>query len=162
MQRNLVDSSVCGQGVNGATQSSVWWSVLCECAELEKVNKWSSLCIVNAEPLSKLFSLATSSSSMCLFQPKPVPVLGAVNKPLTVPGRRPYTKTTPTETGNNNSTNTPPTTPASNKSRYIQDFHQELGFSSPHLLSLCLFMNIWLKNLRIFVGLHPLCDVSLC
>ncbi|KAL2098229.1 hypothetical protein ACEWY4_007436 [Coilia grayii] len=48
---------------------------------------------------------------------KPVPVLGAVNKPLTVPGRRPYTKSTPTESGNNNSSSTPPITPASNKSR---------------------------------------------
>ncbi|XP_012687245.1 sister chromatid cohesion protein PDS5 homolog A [Clupea harengus] len=46
-------------------------------------------------------------------KPKPVPVLGAVNKPLTVPGRRPYTKSTPIDTGNNNSPNTPPTTPAS-------------------------------------------------
>ncbi|XP_062386623.1 sister chromatid cohesion protein PDS5 homolog A [Sardina pilchardus] len=50
-------------------------------------------------------------------KPKPVPVLGAVNKPLTVPGRRPYTKSTPTEAGNNNSSNTPPTTPASIKTR---------------------------------------------
>jgi len=48
---------------------------------------------------------------------KAVPVLGAVNKPLTVPGRRPYTKISPTESGNNNSSSTPPITPASNKNR---------------------------------------------
>uniref|UniRef100_A0A673CK20 PDS5 cohesin associated factor A n=1 Tax=Sphaeramia orbicularis TaxID=375764 RepID=A0A673CK20_9TELE len=44
-----------------------------------------------------------------LMQPKPAPVLGAVNKPLTVPGRRIFTKTTTaSDTTSNTSTNSSP------------------------------------------------------
>ncbi|KAG9347171.1 hypothetical protein JZ751_006098, partial [Albula glossodonta] len=50
-------------------------------------------------------------------KPKPTGVLGAVNKPLTVPGRRPYTKSTPSETASNISTNSEPSSPATNKGR---------------------------------------------
>uniref|UniRef100_A0A8B9H8R6 PDS5 cohesin associated factor A n=1 Tax=Astyanax mexicanus TaxID=7994 RepID=A0A8B9H8R6_ASTMX len=46
-------------------------------------------------------------------------VLGAVNKPLTVTTvRRPYTKTTVSDTGSNISTNSQPISPATTKNRY--------------------------------------------
>uniref|UniRef100_A0A672MDL9 Sister chromatid cohesion protein PDS5 homolog A-like n=1 Tax=Sinocyclocheilus grahami TaxID=75366 RepID=A0A672MDL9_SINGR len=48
-------------------------------------------------------------------------VLGAVNKPLTVTVRRPYIKTTTSDTGSNASTNSQPNSPATNKSRLL--FH---------------------------------------
>uniref|UniRef100_A0A665WHD1 PDS5 cohesin associated factor A n=1 Tax=Echeneis naucrates TaxID=173247 RepID=A0A665WHD1_ECHNA len=48
-------------------------------------------------------------SHLSFKQPKPAPVLGAVNKPLTVPGRRIFTKTTPaSDTTSNTSTNSSP------------------------------------------------------
>uniref|UniRef100_A0A673GV52 Sister chromatid cohesion protein PDS5 homolog A-like n=1 Tax=Sinocyclocheilus rhinocerous TaxID=307959 RepID=A0A673GV52_9TELE len=46
-------------------------------------------------------------------------VLGAVNKPLTVAVRRPYIKTTTSDTGSNASTNSQPNSPATNKSRLL-------------------------------------------
>uniref|UniRef100_A0A8C9SKZ6 PDS5 cohesin associated factor A n=1 Tax=Scleropages formosus TaxID=113540 RepID=A0A8C9SKZ6_SCLFO len=45
------------------------------------------------------------------LQPKPTPVLGTVNKPLSVTGRRPYTKTTPSDVGSNISGTSQPTAP---------------------------------------------------
>uniref|UniRef100_A0A8C9ZY80 PDS5 cohesin associated factor A n=1 Tax=Sander lucioperca TaxID=283035 RepID=A0A8C9ZY80_SANLU len=53
-------------------------------------------------------------------QPKPAPVLGAVNKPLTVPGRRIFTKTTTVSDTSNPSTNSSPLSSSTiNKNRYI-------------------------------------------
>uniref|UniRef100_A0A3Q1EPC2 PDS5 cohesin associated factor A n=1 Tax=Acanthochromis polyacanthus TaxID=80966 RepID=A0A3Q1EPC2_9TELE len=49
-------------------------------------------------------------------KPKPAPVLGAVNKPLTVPGRRIFTKTTTaSDTASNTSTNSSPLSSTINK-----------------------------------------------
>uniref|UniRef100_A0A8D0CEA7 PDS5 cohesin associated factor A n=1 Tax=Scleropages formosus TaxID=113540 RepID=A0A8D0CEA7_SCLFO len=45
-------------------------------------------------------------------KPKPNPVLGTVNKPLSVTGRRPYTKSAPLEAGSNLSSNSEPCSPA--------------------------------------------------
>ena len=59
----------------------------------------------------------------CFFlQPKPAPVLAAVNKPLTVPGRRIFTKTTTaSDTASNTSTNSSPLSSSTiNKNRYIR------------------------------------------
>uniref|UniRef100_A0AAQ5YS10 PDS5 cohesin associated factor A n=1 Tax=Amphiprion ocellaris TaxID=80972 RepID=A0AAQ5YS10_AMPOC len=51
-------------------------------------------------------------------KPKPAPVLGAVNKPLTVPGRRIFTKTTTaSDTASNTSTNSSPLSSTINKNR---------------------------------------------
>lgn len=54
--------------------------------------------------------LTTEMRQMLLTgKPKPAPVLGAVNKPLTVPGRRIFTKTpTASDTASNTSTNSTP------------------------------------------------------
>eukprot|EP00064_Thunnus_orientalis_P010811 superscaffoldBa00001501_g10838 len=54
--------------------------------------------------------LTTEMRQMLLTgKPKPAPVLGAVNKPLTVPGRRIFTKTTTaSDTASNTSTNSSP------------------------------------------------------
>ncbi|XP_078116261.1 sister chromatid cohesion protein PDS5 homolog A isoform X1 [Sander vitreus] len=54
--------------------------------------------------------LSTEMRQMLLTgkQPKPAPVLGAVNKPLTVPGRRIFTKTTTVSDTSNPSTNSSP------------------------------------------------------
>uniref|UniRef100_A0A673GUN3 Sister chromatid cohesion protein PDS5 homolog A-like n=1 Tax=Sinocyclocheilus rhinocerous TaxID=307959 RepID=A0A673GUN3_9TELE len=54
-----------------------------------------------------------------LQPPKQTGVLGAVNKPLTVAVRRPYIKTTTSDTGSNASTNSQPNSPATNKSRLL-------------------------------------------
>lgn len=52
--------------------------------------------------------------------PKQTGVLGAVNKPLTVTTvRRPYTKTTVSDTGSNISTNSQPISPATTKNREV-------------------------------------------
>lgn len=52
-------------------------------------------------------------------QPKQTGVLGAVNKPLVVTTvRRPYTKSTVSNTGSNASTNSQPTSPATPKNKY--------------------------------------------
>uniref|UniRef100_A0A671TED7 PDS5 cohesin associated factor A n=1 Tax=Sparus aurata TaxID=8175 RepID=A0A671TED7_SPAAU len=59
----------------------------------------------------------------CFFlQPKPAPVLAAVNKPLTVPGRRIFTKTTTaSDTASNTSTNSSPLSSSTiNKNRYTR------------------------------------------
>uniref|UniRef100_A0A8C9VTN1 PDS5 cohesin associated factor A n=1 Tax=Scleropages formosus TaxID=113540 RepID=A0A8C9VTN1_SCLFO len=48
-------------------------------------------------------------------KPKPNPVLGTVNKPLSVTGRRPYTKSAPLEAGSNLSSNSEPCSPAGSK-----------------------------------------------
>uniref|UniRef100_A0A8C2C0Q4 PDS5 cohesin associated factor A n=1 Tax=Cyprinus carpio TaxID=7962 RepID=A0A8C2C0Q4_CYPCA len=55
--------------------------------------------------------------------PKQTGVLGAVNKPLTVTvtARRPYIKTTASDTGSNASTNSQPISPATNKSRLASE-----------------------------------------
>uniref|UniRef100_A0A7N8WVS5 PDS5 cohesin associated factor A n=1 Tax=Mastacembelus armatus TaxID=205130 RepID=A0A7N8WVS5_9TELE len=59
------------------------------------------------------------------MQPKPAPVLGAVNKPLTVPGRRIFTKTTTaSDTASNTSTNSSPLSSSSiNKNRLSHCTH---------------------------------------
>uniref|UniRef100_A0A672MDC8 Sister chromatid cohesion protein PDS5 homolog A-like n=1 Tax=Sinocyclocheilus grahami TaxID=75366 RepID=A0A672MDC8_SINGR len=54
-------------------------------------------------------------------------VLGAVNKPLTVTVRRPYIKTTTSDTGSNASTNSQPNSPATNKSRDVSSEASETG-----------------------------------
>uniref|UniRef100_A0A8C2FIC7 PDS5 cohesin associated factor A n=1 Tax=Cyprinus carpio TaxID=7962 RepID=A0A8C2FIC7_CYPCA len=51
--------------------------------------------------------------------PKQTGVLGAVNKPLTVTARRPYIKTPTSDTVSNASTNSQPSSPATNKSRCV-------------------------------------------
>uniref|UniRef100_W5N5T2 PDS5 cohesin associated factor A n=1 Tax=Lepisosteus oculatus TaxID=7918 RepID=W5N5T2_LEPOC len=50
-------------------------------------------------------------------KPKPAGVLGTVNKPLSVAGKRPYTRTGGSETGSNVSGNSEPSSPAGNKGR---------------------------------------------
>ncbi|TRY76121.1 hypothetical protein DNTS_010240 [Danionella cerebrum] len=57
---------------------------------------------------------------------KPAGVLGAVNKTLPVTGRRPYNKTTASDTGSNASANSQPSSPGTNKSR---DVSSEVGAS---------------------------------
>uniref|UniRef100_A0A8D3DPZ1 PDS5 cohesin associated factor A n=1 Tax=Scophthalmus maximus TaxID=52904 RepID=A0A8D3DPZ1_SCOMX len=53
-------------------------------------------------------------------KPKAAPVLGAVNKPLTVPGRRIFTKTTPaTDTASNTSNSSPLSSSTINKNRQL-------------------------------------------
>uniref|UniRef100_A0A672M8N0 Sister chromatid cohesion protein PDS5 homolog A-like n=1 Tax=Sinocyclocheilus grahami TaxID=75366 RepID=A0A672M8N0_SINGR len=59
--------------------------------------------------------------------PKQTGVLGAVNKPLTVTVRRPYIKTTTSDTGSNASTNSQPNSPATNKSRDVSSEASETG-----------------------------------
>ncbi|XP_032079868.1 sister chromatid cohesion protein PDS5 homolog A isoform X3 [Thamnophis elegans] len=48
-------------------------------------------------------------------KPKPTGVLGAVNKPLSATGRRPYIRNTGSETGNNNSVNSELNSPIENR-----------------------------------------------
>ncbi|XP_041130830.1 sister chromatid cohesion protein PDS5 homolog A-like isoform X2 [Polyodon spathula] len=50
-------------------------------------------------------------------KPKPATVLGAVNKPLSVTGKRPYNRTAGSETGSNVSGNSEPSSPSGNKGR---------------------------------------------
>uniref|UniRef100_A0A8C6YFF7 PDS5 cohesin associated factor A n=1 Tax=Naja naja TaxID=35670 RepID=A0A8C6YFF7_NAJNA len=50
-------------------------------------------------------------------KPKPTGVLGAVNKPLSATGRRPYIRNTGSETGNNNSVNSELNSPIENRTR---------------------------------------------
>uniref|UniRef100_A0A7M4EQA3 PDS5 cohesin associated factor A n=1 Tax=Crocodylus porosus TaxID=8502 RepID=A0A7M4EQA3_CROPO len=57
------------------------------------------------------------------FIPKPTGVLGAVNKPLSATGRRPYIRSTGSETGSNISVNSELSSPAGNRSRYVGDFY---------------------------------------
>ncbi|KAG8134860.1 putative Sister chromatid cohesion protein [Naja naja] len=52
--------------------------------------------------------------------PKPTGVLGAVNKPLSATGRRPYIRNTGSETGNNNSVNSELNSPIENRTRNLQ------------------------------------------
>ena len=53
------------------------------------------------------------------MQPKPAPVLAAVNKPLTVPGRRVFPKTTTaSDTTSNTSSNSSPLSSTINKNRW--------------------------------------------
>uniref|UniRef100_A0A3B1J176 PDS5 cohesin associated factor A n=2 Tax=Astyanax mexicanus TaxID=7994 RepID=A0A3B1J176_ASTMX len=60
--------------------------------------------------------------------PKQTGVLGAVNKPLTVTTvRRPYTKTTVSDTGSNISTNSQPISPATTKNREVCSETPESG-----------------------------------
>ncbi|RXN25564.1 sister chromatid cohesion PDS5 -like protein [Labeo rohita] len=59
--------------------------------------------------------------------PKQTGVLGTVNKPLTVTARRPYIKTTTSDTGSNASTNSQPSSPATNKSRDVSSEASETG-----------------------------------
>ncbi|GLD66960.1 sister chromatid cohesion protein PDS5 homolog A [Lates japonicus] len=57
----------------------------------------------------KEYLLADMRQMLLTGKPKPAPVLGAVNKPLTVPGRRIFTKTTTaSDTASNTSTNSSP------------------------------------------------------
>uniref|UniRef100_A0A7M4EQ00 PDS5 cohesin associated factor A n=1 Tax=Crocodylus porosus TaxID=8502 RepID=A0A7M4EQ00_CROPO len=56
-------------------------------------------------------------------KPKPTGVLGAVNKPLSATGRRPYIRSTGSETGSNISVNSELSSPAGNRSRYVGDFY---------------------------------------
>uniref|UniRef100_A0A3Q3NBK2 PDS5 cohesin associated factor A n=1 Tax=Mastacembelus armatus TaxID=205130 RepID=A0A3Q3NBK2_9TELE len=57
----------------------------------------------------KEYLLAEMRQMLLTGKPKPAPVLGAVNKPLTVPGRRIFTKTTTaSDTASNTSTNSSP------------------------------------------------------
>ncbi|XP_036438967.1 sister chromatid cohesion protein PDS5 homolog A isoform X3 [Colossoma macropomum] len=61
-------------------------------------------------------------------QQKQTGVLGAVNKPLTVTTvRRPYTKTTVSDTGSNASTNSQPISPATTKNREVSSEASEAG-----------------------------------
>ncbi|XP_035282855.1 sister chromatid cohesion protein PDS5 homolog A-like [Anguilla anguilla] len=60
-------------------------------------------------------------------KPKPAGVLGAVNKPLTATGRRPYTKSTPSETASNVSSNSEPSSPAGNRAREVGTEPLEMG-----------------------------------
>uniref|UniRef100_A0A8C7YJY7 PDS5 cohesin associated factor A n=1 Tax=Oryzias sinensis TaxID=183150 RepID=A0A8C7YJY7_9TELE len=60
-------------------------------------------------------------------KPKPAPVLGAVNKPLTVPGRRILTKTTTVaDTTTNTSSNSSPLASTINKNRSVNQTLMEL------------------------------------
>ncbi|XP_036407201.1 sister chromatid cohesion protein PDS5 homolog A-like [Megalops cyprinoides] len=62
-------------------------------------------------------------------KPKPTGVLGAVNKPLSVTGRRPYTKSTPSETASNISSSSEPSSPAGTKGRDASTESSEMGAS---------------------------------
>uniref|UniRef100_A0A8C7YMB8 PDS5 cohesin associated factor A n=1 Tax=Oryzias sinensis TaxID=183150 RepID=A0A8C7YMB8_9TELE len=65
--------------------------------------------------------------SLLVLQPKPAPVLGAVNKPLTVPGRRILTKTTTVaDTTTNTSSNSSPLASTINKNRSVNQTLMEL------------------------------------
>ncbi|KAH0616241.1 hypothetical protein JD844_027214 [Phrynosoma platyrhinos] len=62
-------------------------------------------------------------------KPKPTGVLGAVNKPLSATGRRPYIRNTGSETGSNNSVNSELSSPAGNRSREQNTDISEIGVS---------------------------------
>nr|XP_028600660.1 sister chromatid cohesion protein PDS5 homolog A-like [Podarcis muralis] len=62
-------------------------------------------------------------------KPKPTGVLGAVNKPLSATGRRPYIRSAGSETGSNNSVNSELSSPAGNKSREQSSDISETGVS---------------------------------
>lgn len=64
----------------------------------------------------KEYLMAEMRQMLLTGKPKPAPVLGAVNKPLTVPGRRIFTKTTTaSDTTSNTSTNSSPLSSTINK-----------------------------------------------
>uniref|UniRef100_A0A7N8Y6A2 PDS5 cohesin associated factor A n=1 Tax=Mastacembelus armatus TaxID=205130 RepID=A0A7N8Y6A2_9TELE len=73
----------------------------------------------------KISEITPHHSLPPFMQPKPAPVLGAVNKPLTVPGRRIFTKTTTaSDTASNTSTNSSPLSSSSiNKNRLSHCTH---------------------------------------
>uniref|UniRef100_A0A8C0HBI6 PDS5 cohesin associated factor A n=1 Tax=Chelonoidis abingdonii TaxID=106734 RepID=A0A8C0HBI6_CHEAB len=62
-------------------------------------------------------------------KPKPTGVLGAVNKPLSATGRRPYIRSTGSETGSNISVNSELSSPAGNRSREQSSDISETGVS---------------------------------
>ncbi|XP_026531148.1 sister chromatid cohesion protein PDS5 homolog A [Notechis scutatus] len=62
-------------------------------------------------------------------KPKPTGVLGAVNKPLSATGRRPYIRNTGSETGNNNSVNSELNSPIENRTREPSSDLSETGVS---------------------------------
>ncbi|XP_053108338.1 sister chromatid cohesion protein PDS5 homolog A isoform X5 [Hemicordylus capensis] len=62
-------------------------------------------------------------------KPKPTGVLGAVNKPLSATGRRPYIRSTGPETGSNNNVNSELSSPAGNRSREQSSDISETGVS---------------------------------
>uniref|UniRef100_A0A8B9J7L3 PDS5 cohesin associated factor A n=1 Tax=Astyanax mexicanus TaxID=7994 RepID=A0A8B9J7L3_ASTMX len=101
--------------------------VVCDVALFVITNK-STSCHLDSpkDPVlpTKFFSLPDKSCNDKDYlsaeqPPKQTGVLGAVNKPLTVTTvRRPYTKTTVSDTGSNISTNSQPISPATTKNRY--------------------------------------------
>ena len=62
-------------------------------------------------------------------KPKPTGVLGTVNKPLSATGRRPYIRTTGSETGSNISVNSELSSSAGNRSREPSSDISETGVS---------------------------------
>ncbi|XP_033871267.3 sister chromatid cohesion protein PDS5 homolog A [Acipenser ruthenus] len=62
-------------------------------------------------------------------KPKPASVLGTVNKPLSVTGKRPYNRTAGSETGSNVSGNSEPSSPSGNKGREQGTDASETGAS---------------------------------
>ncbi|XP_030047177.1 sister chromatid cohesion protein PDS5 homolog A [Microcaecilia unicolor] len=62
-------------------------------------------------------------------KPKPAGVLGAVNKPLSAAGRRPYNRTAGSDTGNNMNVNADPGSPAGNRTRELGSEVSETGVS---------------------------------
>uniref|UniRef100_A0A8C9V984 PDS5 cohesin associated factor A n=1 Tax=Scleropages formosus TaxID=113540 RepID=A0A8C9V984_SCLFO len=60
---------------------------------------------------NKEYLSSEARTTLLTGKPKPTPVLGTVNKPLSVTGRRPYTKTTPSDVGSNISGTSQPTAP---------------------------------------------------
>ncbi|RXM94747.1 Sister chromatid cohesion protein PDS5-like A [Acipenser ruthenus] len=62
-------------------------------------------------------------------KPKPASVLGTVNKPLSVTGKRPYNRTAGSETGSNVSGHSEPSSPSGNKGREQGTDASETGAS---------------------------------
>uniref|UniRef100_A0A8C9SZP5 PDS5 cohesin associated factor A n=1 Tax=Scleropages formosus TaxID=113540 RepID=A0A8C9SZP5_SCLFO len=60
---------------------------------------------------NKEYLSSEARTTLLTGKPKPTPVLGTVNKPLSVTGRRPYTKTTPSDVGSNISGTSQPSSP---------------------------------------------------
>uniref|UniRef100_A0A8C4IVX7 PDS5 cohesin associated factor A n=1 Tax=Dicentrarchus labrax TaxID=13489 RepID=A0A8C4IVX7_DICLA len=96
--------------------------IVCDVALFVIANK-STACHLDSpkDPvLPSKFFIVQDKMLLPTTQPKPAPVLGAVNKPLTVPGRRIFTKTTTaSDTASNTSTNSSPLSSSTiNKNRY--------------------------------------------
>ncbi|KPP67876.1 sister chromatid cohesion protein PDS5A-like [Scleropages formosus] len=95
--------------------------VVCDVALLVIANK-STACHLESpkDPdfvNNKEYLSSEARTTLLTGKPKPTPVLGTVNKPLSVTGRRPYTKTTPSDVGSNISGTSQPSSPADSKGR---------------------------------------------